>query len=97
MESPNSPTVIEVSLDEIPLTSDVDFEMPHLLAMEVNPFHVIFDLNGILIATCFNKGSHIVILHLVLKEFLEKCLVQFQVYIWSATQHHNIYNYMDHI
>jgi hypothetical protein len=29
-----------------------------------------------------------------LKEFLEKCLVQFQVYILFIAQNHNIYNYL---
>jgi hypothetical protein len=28
---------------------------------------------------------------------LEKCLMQFQVYIWSIAHRHNIYNYLDQI
>jgi hypothetical protein len=65
--------------------------------MEVNPFHMIFNLNGVLIITHFDRGSHTVIIRPGLKEFLEKCLVQFQVYIWSAAQQHSIYNYLHHI
>ncbi len=71
--------------------------MPHLPMVEVSLFCVIFDQNGILIITCFDKGSFIVVFCLGLKEFLEKCLAQFQVYIWSTTQCHNIYNYLDQI
>jgi hypothetical protein len=81
VESPNSCTVIEVGFDEIPSTLGVDFEVHFLFAKKMSPFHVIFDLNGILIATRFDRGSTIVILYPRLKEFLEKCLVQFQVYI----------------
>ncbi len=82
MESPNSCTVVEVGLDEIPSTSNVDSEMPHSPIAKVNPFHVIFDLDGVLIATHFDKGSCIIILCPRLKEFIKKCLAQFQVYIW---------------
>jgi hypothetical protein len=39
----------------------------------------------------------IVVLKLGLKEFLERCMAQFIVYIWSTTQHHNINNYLDQI
>jgi hypothetical protein len=94
---PNSCIVVEFGLDEIPSTSSFDFAVCHLLAMEVNPFHVIFNLNGVLITTCFDKDSCIVIFRLGLKQFLEKCLAQFQVYIWFVAQHHNIYNYLGQI
>jgi hypothetical protein len=57
----------------------------------------IFYLNKVLISTHFDKGSRIIILCHGLKEFLEKCPTQFQVYIWYATQCHNIYNYLDQI
>ncbi len=89
--------LLKVSLDEIPSTSSVDSPVPRSHAMEVNPFHVIFNLNKILIATHFNRGSCIVTLHLGLKEFMEKCLAQFQIYIWFVAQCHNIYNYLDQI
>jgi hypothetical protein len=97
VELPNSFEIVAVNLDEIPSTSNVDFAVLRLLIAKVNPFHVIFDLNGIFIATRFDKGSHTIIFCFGLKEFLEKCLAQFQVYIWSTTQHHNIYNYLNHI
>ncbi len=97
MELPNSRAIVAINLDEIPSTSIVDSEVPHLLVMEVSPFHVIFDLNKVLIVTRFDKGSRTVILRLGLKEFLDKCLTPFQVYIWSTIQHHNIYDYLDHI
>jgi hypothetical protein len=84
-------------LDEIPSTLGVNSAVLHLPASEMSPFHVIFYLNGILIATCFNKRSRTNILHPGLKEFLEKCLMQFQVYIWSIAQCHNIYDYLDQI
>jgi hypothetical protein len=62
-------------LDEIPSTLGVDSSVLCLHAAKVNPFHVIFDLNGVLIATNFDRDSGIVILYLELKEFLDKCLV----------------------
>jgi hypothetical protein len=97
VELPNSCAVVEANLDEIPSTLDVDFRMPHSPLIEVSPFHVIFYLNKIFIATCFDKRSCTIIFHLRLKEFLEKCFVQFQVYIWFVAQCHNIYNYLDQI
>jgi hypothetical protein len=78
MESLNSCLVVEVDLNEIPSTLGFDFVVLRSLVMEVNPFHVIFNLNEVLIATHFNRGSHAIILHIGLKEFLEKCFVQFQ-------------------
>ncbi len=65
--------VVTIYLDEIPSTLGVDFRMPHLPTVKVSPFHVIFNLNKVLIATCFNKGSRTIIFYLGLKEFLEKC------------------------
>ncbi len=96
MELPNS-HVVEINLDEVPLTSSFNFVVPHSLVVESSPFHVIFNLNGVLLATCFDKGSHIVIFHPGLKEFFEKYLAQFQVYNWFVAQHHNIYSYLDQI
>ncbi len=83
MESPNSHEVVVIGLDEIPLTSGVDVEMPRLPTAEVNLFHMIFDLNGVLIVTHINRGFHAIILYFGLKKFLEKCLTQ--LYIWFAT------------
>jgi hypothetical protein len=97
VESPNSCVVVEIDLDEIPSTPGVDFTMLHSLVIEVNPFHVIFYLYKILIIECFNKCSGIIILHLGLKNFFEKSLVQFQVYIWFIAHCHNVYNHLDKI
>jgi len=68
----------------------IDFKEPHFLALKVNPLHVIFDLNGVLVVTRFSVfqstrttthtqmltfGS--LVLKPRLKEFLTRCLVQF--------------------
>jgi len=58
MESPNSCVFVELKMDEMPLTSGVDSLVFRSLVMEVNPFHVIFNLNGVLVATHFNKGGY---------------------------------------
>ncbi len=50
-ESPNSHVVVEINFDEIPLTPIFDSIVPCLPIIEVNPFHVIFNLNRILIPT----------------------------------------------
>jgi len=96
VEWPNS-RVVKIGFDEILSTLSVDSTMFHSLAVKVSPFHVIFYLNKILIATHFNKCSCTIIFHFGLKEFMEKYLAQFEVYIWSTTQCHNIYNYLDQI
>jgi hypothetical protein len=77
--------IVAIGLDEILLASIVNSLVPYSPTMEVSPFHVIFYLNEVLITTRFDKGSHTIIFHPRLKEFLEKCLAQFQVYIWFAT------------
>jgi hypothetical protein len=83
VKSPNSHVIVVINLDEILLILGVNSMVHHSFMAEVGPFHVIFNLNGVLITTCFDKGSHNIILCLGLKELLEKCLAQFQVYIWS--------------
>jgi len=77
VELSNSHVVVAVGLDEIPSTLSVDVEVPGSLIVEANLFHVIFNLNGILIVTCFNRGSRTIIIYPGLNEFIEKCLVQF--------------------
>ncbi len=74
----NACLVVEVDLNEIPSTLGFDSTVLRSLAMEVSPFHVIFDLNKVLIATHSNISSHTIIFHPRLKEFFEKCLAQFQ-------------------
>jgi len=61
VESPNSCAGFEINLDEIPSTSSFDIILPHLPTTKVNPFHVIFDMNEVLITTHFDKGSHTII------------------------------------
>jgi len=78
VESLNSCLVVEVSLNEIPSTLGFDSTTPCSLAITVSPFHVIFDLNKVLIVTHSNRSSHTIIFRPRLKEFLEKCLAQFQ-------------------
>jgi hypothetical protein len=89
---------IELKMDEMPLTLGIDSLVLHSHVTEVNPFHVIFYMNGVLVATHFNKGgygkctSRTIIFRLGLKELLERRVAQFHVYIWFVTQCHNIYN-----
>jgi hypothetical protein len=73
VESPNSHAAIEIGLDEILSTSCGNSPLHCSHVVEVSPFYVIFDLNGILITIHFNKGFSIVIFCPSLKEFLEKC------------------------
>jgi hypothetical protein len=61
VESLNSRVIVVVNLDEIPLTSSVDSEVPHSPIAKVKPFHVIFNLDEVLITTCFDRGFCIVI------------------------------------
>jgi hypothetical protein len=72
---------VVVVIDLILSILGVDIEMFHLPMVEVSLLHVIFDLYTVLIATCFDRGSHTIILRPGLKEFVDKCFVQFQVYI----------------
>ncbi len=72
------------------------------------PLHVIFDLNGVFLAMKFNSGpptrhgrspvpSRTICLKPRLKDFLEWCLVQFELYIWFVAQRHNIKAYLNKI
>jgi len=79
VESLNSRAIVVVSLDEIPSTLSVDSKLSHSHVAKANPFHVTFNLDEILIATCFDRGFYTVILQLGLEEFVEKCLAHFQV------------------
>jgi len=55
--------------------------MPPLPSLQMSPLHVIFYLNGVFIATCFDKGAcpraPSQIVKLGLKELLERCVTQF--------------------
>jgi hypothetical protein len=80
VESSNSHVVGELRLDEMPLISGVDSLVPRSPPLEVSLFHVIFNLNKILVATHFNKGKYgklascIVILKPRLKKSLKRCV-----------------------
>jgi hypothetical protein len=63
VESLNTRVIVVIGLDEILSTLSVDSEVPHSPVTKMNPFHVIFDLDGVLIATHFDRGFCIVILH----------------------------------
>jgi hypothetical protein len=77
VESLNSHVTVEIGLDEILSMSGGNSPLQCSHVVEVSPFYVIFDLNGVLITTHFNKGFYIVIFCPRLKEFLEKCFAQF--------------------
>jgi len=60
------------------------------LAMEVNDYHLIFDLNG--------EGqtrSHLIVLTFSLKEFFSSCVKKFIVYIWSLVMKRNFSKHLD--
>ncbi len=57
MELSNSHVVVELGLDEIPSTLGSNFLMLRPPIAKVSSFHVIFDLNGIPIATHFEKAD----------------------------------------
>ncbi len=61
----------------------------HLL-LEVIDFHLIFDLNGVLVVTSENQiKTFPVVLRLGLKEFLFACVKKVTVYIWSLAMKRN--------
>jgi hypothetical protein len=72
-------------------------------SFKVSPLLVIYNLNRIFVATCFNRGKYqrapswTIVLKPWLKEFLDRCIMQFHMYIWSIGQRHNIYNYLDQV
>jgi len=80
VELPNARTFVELGMDEMPSTLRVESLVPCSHVIEVIPFHVIFNLNKILVATCFDEGeygkvaSHTIIFQLGLKENLKKCV-----------------------
>jgi hypothetical protein len=60
------------------------------LEVEVNDYHLIFDLNGVFVATSEGETkTHLVVLSLGFKEFLSACLKKIMVYIWSLAMKRN--------
>ncbi len=80
---------IELILQEI--TMIYRFPKEIWLAMEVSEYHLIFDLNGVLVATKEGQitKSHLVVLRLGLKEFFSTYINKFKVYIWSLEMKRN--------
>jgi hypothetical protein len=103
VESTNSRSFSEQKMHEMPSISGIDSQVFHSPSLKLSALHVIFYLNGVFIATCFNRGGHhktpscTFILRPRLNEFLQRCITQFTMYIWSTTQCHNIINYLDKI
>jgi hypothetical protein len=58
IELPNSRALVELRLDEMPSTLKVDSKVLHSPLTKMNPFHFIFYLNGILVATRLDKGGY---------------------------------------
>ncbi len=58
VELPNSRTFVELGMDEMPSISKVDSLVPCSPTAEVNRFHVIFNLNKILVTTYFDKDIY---------------------------------------
>jgi len=58
VELPNSRSLSEQKLHKMPSTSRINFPMSRSPSSKVSPLHVISNWNGVLVATCFNKGKY---------------------------------------
>ncbi len=80
---------IELVLQEIVMI----FRFPKEIqpAMEVIEYHLIFNLNGVLVATRDSQitRSRLVVLKLGLKEFFSSCIIKFRVDIWFLEMKRN--------
>ncbi len=64
--------------------------------MEVNDYHLIFDLNGVLVVTGEDQfKSHLVVLKPSLKEFIFACVKKFMVHILSLSMKRNFLRHLD--
>ncbi len=64
--------------------------------MEVNDYHLIIDLIGVLVAIGEGQTkSHLIVLRLGLKESLFTCVNKFTMYIWSLTMKRNFSGHLD--
>jgi hypothetical protein len=64
--------------------------------VEVSEYHLIFDLNGVLVATGEGQTkSRPIVLKPTLKEFLFACVKKFTMYISSSTMKRNILKHLD--
>jgi hypothetical protein len=72
------------------------FHEQSLLAVEVSDYHLIFDLNGVFVATGEGQTrSCPMILKHGLKEFLYACVKKFTVYIWSFAMKINFSKHLE--
>lgn len=89
------------------LSFAINPQVSHSPSVEVSPLYVIFDIIGVLLATCFEviqnnfltwhqrTPFYTFIMKLELKELFKRCIMQFILYFWSIAQHHNISNYLN--
>jgi hypothetical protein len=62
------------------------------VSLEVNDYHLIIDLNGVLVATCEGQTRiHPMVLMHGLKEFLSICVKKITMYIWSLAMKRNVF------
>jgi hypothetical protein len=66
------------------------------MLLEVSVYHLIFDLNGVLVLT--NEGQtkiRSIVVRCGLKEFLFVCVKEFMVYIWSLAMKRNFSKHLE--
>ncbi len=64
--------------------------------MEVNEYHLIFNLNGVLVVTGEGQTkSRLIVLRPGLKEFFFACVKKFTMYIWSSAMKRNFLKHLD--
>jgi hypothetical protein len=65
-------------------------------SLEVSDYHLIFDLNGVLVAIGEGQTRTCpLVLRLGLKEFVSTCVKTFMVYIWSSTLKRNFSRHLE--
>jgi hypothetical protein len=66
------------------------------LSLEVSDYHLIFDLNGVLLVKGEDQTrTHLVVVGLGLKEFLTACVKKITVYIWSSATKRNFLRHLE--
>ncbi len=63
--------------------------------LEVNDYHLIFNLNGVLIVTREGKLKLSMVLKLGLKDFLLACVIFKIMYIWSSAMRRNFLRHLE--
>jgi hypothetical protein len=65
--------------------------------VEVSEYHLIFDLNGVLVAIGEGQTrSRPIVLKPSLKKFLFACVKKFKEFIWSLTMERNFFEAIRH-